>query len=304
MKRLLIGFSVGAIIIGVLLGTILFWRFYAVNEKGEDNRLELITITTAIMGVLPLGGKVAIQLQKNEREEDKHFREQLSLAIEHLGHDELTIRKGALHELYRLAKDSERDCPTVVYIIRDYIREKMETFATVRAEAKELEDSQGKKLENRPDEGVFLASMFLKKFVEEKLGDEEDLDVQAKLKEAELAGADLENIFLRKAELSKAKLQHGELKGANLESATLWGADLKGANLESTNLGSANLTGVNLTEANLGEANLKNAFFYHADLRGVLNLTVDQLRDAHYDDTTLLDPEFCAELDKIKGETT
>ena len=74
-------------------------------------------------------------------------------------------------------------------------------------------------------------------------------DMRAKLRLADLSGANL-----RWANLSEA-----DLSGANLRGANLSGADLSGANLHGANLSGANLSGADLSEANLSEANLSEA---------------------------------------------
>lgn len=144
-----------------------------------------------------------------------------------------------------------------------------------------------------------------------------------------LAGAVLEEahlpeISLRSADLSEARMKKAQLYGANLEDAVLTGADLRDANLSMsmscpdtanrwpeqkfpwgacaeptkrrTSLRDADLSGANLQGTDLSGADLKCAKLQFADLRGVRNLTQDQLNATfggkltllpHHDDATV-----------------
>ncbi len=155
---------------------------------------------------------------------------------------------------------------------------------------------------------------------------------EADLTSAILKWADLTDANLGKADLTNAKLTGANLKGANLSGACLFSAKLKGVILEDSNLRNADLTeaklgGSNLESANLTMAILKGARFVKdvswwkypensapgdaekhavnmlgvilkdadlagADLRGVQNLTPQQLVDACGDSKTNLPKGF------------
>jgi uncharacterized protein YjbI with pentapeptide repeats len=78
--------------------------------------------------------------------------------------------------------------------------------------------------------------------------------------------------------LCKALLINANLENANLCCAGLHQADLQWANLSSTNLRGAKLSLCNLSGSNMKNAKLDNADLYKANLRGVQNLTDEQLR--------------------------
>ena len=125
---------------------------------------------------------------------------------------------------------------------------------------------------------------------------------------ANLAGADLSDVWMEGTDLSGghlifASLPESNLGGADLTDTFLWNTnmespDLTGANLSSAFLGYANLTGAslrytNLTGANLGKgedlscetcpsANLTGATLTNADLTGA-NLTGANLTDSLLD---------------------
>ncbi len=82
-----------------------------------------------------------------------------------------------------------------------------------------------------------------------------------------------------RADLSHALLSHAKLRGANLIGADLSRAQLQGADLTKANLSYANLQGADLTEAMLTEAALIGANLQGTDLSGA-TLTWADLDDA------------------------
>lgn len=82
---------------------------------------------------------------------------------------------------------------------------------------------------------------------------------------------------LQGAAFCKAPLQGANLEDANFCCAGFHQANIGWANLKRAKLRAAKLSLCNLNGANLKDAKLENADFYKADLRGVQNLTMDQL---------------------------
>ena len=97
------------------------------------------------------------------------------------------------------------------------------------------------------------------------------------LRYANLEDADLREANFQEAYLRHANIQGAYLLGANLQDANLGYANLQNANLEEANLQNTILWEVNLHDANLGKANLHDASLERADLKGVKELTIDQL---------------------------
>ena len=87
-----------------------------------------------------------------------------------------------------------------------------------------------------------------------------------------LTDGSLQGVGLCKAPLQGANLTDANLCCAGLHQASLEWADLTNANLRATKLSLCNLSG-----ANLKNTKMENADFYKASLRGVQNLTDDQL---------------------------
>ena len=116
-----------------------------------------------------------------------------------------------------------------------------------------------------------------------------NLEPNAYLRYANLAGADLTDAFLEDADLAFAYLRAANLSGADLRDAVLMYADLRyaylnSADLTSANLGSADLwqaalIGADLSDANLRRAELRLAFLGNADLSGA-DLSGADLRSA------------------------
>lgn len=109
---------------------------------------------------------------------------------------------------------------------------------------------------------------------------------------ADLRMTSLKNADIFEANLEKANLRMANLQGANISMANLREAILSGSNLQQTNINGANLKQADLRFSNLNSANL--AF---ADLRGVKNLTVEQLSQAKTLYKTNIDPEL---LEQVK----
>jgi uncharacterized protein YjbI with pentapeptide repeats len=97
-----------------------------------------------------------------------------------------------------------------------------------------------------------------------------------------LNGADLCN-----AKLMEAKLSYANLEEADLTAAYLIRADLSGANLSGADLTQAVLSEANLSCADMNEAELTDTFLNGANLQGVLNLTCDQIELANFDKDTV-----------------
>ena len=102
----------------------------------------------------------------------------------------------------------------------------------------------------------------------------------------DLRGADLSYAKLMKADLRKA-----DLSGADLSFSYLMQADLSEANLAEADLSDAVISEAVLVGADLEAADLTDAFLHGADLRGVLNLTAEQMEAAYIDRDTKV-PEY------------
>lgn len=122
---------------------------------------------------------------------------------------------------------------------------------------------------------------------------------------ANLKGADLECAVLREAYLGGADLSGACLKDARFNYASLRGACLMDASLEHTDLEKAdlslaNLKGANLKGANMEDTVLKLAHLEGADLREIINLDPDQIKEKALDwEKARYSPEFRKKLELL-----
>lgn len=116
---------------------------------------------------------------------------------------------------------------------------------------------------------------------------------------------------LSKRDFSYRYMARADLREADLTEANFYMADLTGASLTGTNLARANLTGANLSGADLRGANLSNASLLVADLHhavlhgavllGARHLSAQQLQEAIYDSSTIIDSTLDLTLPRIPG---
>lgn len=114
--------------------------------------------------------------------------------------------------------------------------------------------------------------------------------------------------YMRSASLLDAQLQEAQLTNVNLQSALLYNAQFQGAifleaNLREANLGSANFQKANIYEVNfskaiLGYAKFKDASIVNSNLKGTIELTVEQLSKAKTLYNTELDKELMEKIEK------
>ena len=146
--------------------------------------------------------------------------------------------------------------------------------------------------------------------------------IEAHLEEAHLEGVYLEKTYLgvpdmnpRVIHLERAHLEEAHLRGVNLFFANLEGAHLEGAHLEGTNfilahlershlkranLKGADLQGSCLEGADLEGADLEGAELENVDLRGAVNLTIEQLLKVKTLYKTKIDEKL---LERLKTKT-
>jgi hypothetical protein len=140
---------------------------------------------------------------------------------------------------------------------------------------------------------------------------------KADLRYADVSAAFLVNANLRNADLRGARMRKSDFRMADLRGANLKGADLRqshfhGADFREANLAGVNFAGTDLEEAKLGfadlkksdfkDANLKGADLRCADLRGVLNLPIQDLAHVKSLYRAEMDEPLKKELQELKGE--
>jgi uncharacterized protein YjbI with pentapeptide repeats len=264
----------------------------------KDAKLKAITDTrTALLaGLIGVGALLAFWLNSRvyritartfELTEQGQITERYTKAIEQLGQKELAMRLGGIYALERIAKDSERDHPTVVEVLSAFVREESRRQGAGRPEqgmaqeaAKEIDTAAPERnAEVRPATDVQAALTVLGRLPQRAGISRGDLS-EAHLSGVQLERAELSGVQLRGADLSRAKLLLANLSGAVLQEADLSGADLLLANLSGAMLLQANLSGAHLERANLSgamllQANLSGAHLERANLSGAMLIGAD-----------------------------
>jgi hypothetical protein len=174
-------------------------------------------------------------------------------AIEQLGSKEIDVRIGGIYALERIARDSERDHPTVMEVLAEFVRdhsaEQWPLPATHEAGVKPPPR------ETRPDVQAAVTV----------IGRRTTRDDRQPI-HLSMARANLTRAALTRANLTRADLIYADLTGADLTGADLTGATLFGANLSRAYLTLATLTGADFSRADLTGAHLIAADLTYADL--------------------------------------
>jgi len=87
----------------------------------------------------------------------------------------------------------------------------------------------------------------------------------------------------------RAQLQYSRMMFANLRGCHMLSTELQGTDLAHSDLRGARIVLANLHKADFDRANLEGAEFTNVDLSDALNLTIDQLKVATLEYTTLPD---------------
>ena len=236
-------------------------------ELGHDRlRLENEARVTLFQG---FGGAAILlgafftwrQLQENvrnnrkidAREREAQITERFTRAIDQFGRETLDVRLGGLYSLERIAHDSEadgdrskadRDRLAIVEVLAAFVRRRAAELAAADQSPDGVDDHPSLQV-RAPDLQAVLTV----------------------LGRLEVAGLDLEGVYLYKANLLGARLERAKLDRADLRKANLAGAYLPGAGLAYANLSDANLDGATLEDANLYGASLERTTISKGCLR-------------------------------------
>ena len=197
------------------------------------------------------------QVKSNQNTEQGQRQERLKNAIEHLGHDNASVRLGGAYELFHLAEDTAEDKKDLRQTVLDIL------CAHIRRTTGE--DGYRRKYQSKPSEEI--QSLLTLLFVQEhEIFKGCNINLQGSwLNGVELRGARLEGAILTKAYLQGAHLLEAQLNGARLEMARLQKADLTRAHLQGVVLVKAHLQG-----AILSNARLQGSILDEARLHGAL----------------------------------
>ena len=195
-------------------------------------------------------------LKTEQGQQQERFRN----AIEHLGHEKVSVRLGGAYELFHLAQDIEDLRQTVLDVLCAHIRQ---TTGECEYQKKHKVPEDVEYVSTKPSEEV--QSLLNLLFVQEH---DVFKGLSADLRGSWMSGADLRIARLESAVLVGVDLQEANLTRANLQGVNLDGARLQGANLEGANLQRANVTWTHLERTNLKETKLQGADLTRAKLQG------------------------------------
>ena len=219
------------------------------------------------------------QAAANQNVERGQRQERLKNAIEHLGHQSVSVRLGGAYELFHLAQDTEDLRQTVLDILCAHIRRTTG------------EEQYREKHKSKPSEEI--QSLLTLLFVQEhEVFKEFHVNLQgswlngADLNLARLEKAVLNGAYLQGAQLLAAHLQEAQFMTAHLQEAQLLAAHLQGAQLVTAHLQGAQLVAAHLQGAELGCAHLQGAKLGYAHLQGA-GLRGARLQGAEFTRTRL-----------------
>ncbi len=192
------------------------------------------------------------QAKATEATEQGQRQERLKNAIEHLGHQSVSVRLGGAYELFHLAQDTEGLRKTVLDILCAHIRRTTG------------EDEYRETYKSKPSEEI--QSLLTLLFVQDH---ELFKGLPINLKGSWLNGAKLQGARFRKVELSGAYLQGTELFKADLKEAQLMNnVYMQGAFLHSAQLQGATLMLTHLEGSSLDNAQLQGSGLFMVYLQG------------------------------------
>lgn len=204
--------------------------------------------------------------------EERLVTERFAKAVEQLGHQDSSVRIGAIYALERIASDSTKDQRAVLEILTAYVRERSPLQKKADSKNNKLGDSLS---ETQLPTDIQSALTVVANQDETNLG-RKVLDLgNSNLSNAVFNGARLYGISFMDTNLSNATfacIVNGEtnecFEEVNLEKASFYDATLKGAFIFGVNLSNAKLRNVDLKSSRIIDTNLDGANFEGADLDG------------------------------------
>ena len=206
------------------------------------------------------------QAKANENNEKGRRQERLKNAMEHLGHNMVSVRLGGAYELFHLAQETKNLRQTVLDILCAHIRQTTgETTYREKHKSKPSEETQS-----------LLTLLFVHN---DEFHTFRGLHINlqgswlngVQLDYARLDNADLIRIHLQDANLHGTKFRRANLSFAKLQSSQLRMADFRGADLFEGQLQAAHLDCAMLQGAVLHHAELQGAKLNNTELQGVPN---------------------------------
>ncbi len=315
-RRVVAGLSAGAglVVLGtvfvVLPGVVVDHDLAGASVAAKD-RLKAVndvrtTLLQVVGGLVVLFGAYATWRQLRVSQDglratqEGYVTDRFTRAVEQLGSDNLDVRIGGLHALWRIAEQSARDREAIISIQAAYLRTHLPwPPAGPGAPAADVHINDIAPLETRAaDTQVALTALGVlcrhreQSWVNLSITDLRRADCdglwfpEVNFDRARMEAAGLYHANLTQASLVSVNLRHADLTTAILRRARCVLADLRAAKLVETDLRDADFTEADLREANLRKADAHGAVFHRADL-GMADLRGADLSTAHLSDARL-----------------
>lgn len=201
------------------------WKRFLGGGRWSKLGSSLVTSRSLATGIAAVGAlwftnkSLQATQQQAEIAQQSQYTDRFGKAVELLGSEEVDARLGGIYALERLARDSDRDDPTITEVLSAFVRDRTPAHAECKPGNPSL----------ATDTKAALTALTRRS------------PASVQRTPADLAGACLAGADLYSANLSGANLNSADLTDADLRDVDLTGADLSGAHLNSADLSGADL---------------------------------------------------------------
>lgn len=255
-------------------------RLKAVNDV-RTTLLQVIGGMVVLFGAYATWRQLRVSQDGLRATQEGYVTDRFSRAVDQLGSDNLDVRIGGLHALWRIAEQSARDREAIISIQAAYLRTHLPWPPSgPQAPAADLLINDVAPLETRAaDAQVALTALGVlcqhreQSWVNVSVTDLRRADCdglwfpEVNFDRTCMEAASLYRANLTQASLVAVNLRHADLTTATLRRARCVLADLRAAKLAETDLRDADFSETDLREANLRKADAHGAVFHRADLR-------------------------------------
>ncbi|MFG3158938.1 pentapeptide repeat-containing protein [Streptomyces sp. NPDC048232] len=255
-------------------------RLKAVNDV-RTTLLQVVGGLIVLFGAYATWRQLRVSQDGLRATREGYVTDRFSRAVDQLGSDNLDVRIGGLHALWRIAEQSTRDREAIISIQAAYLRTHLPwPPAGPESPAPDVPINDIAPLEIRTaDAQVALTALGVlcqrreQSWVNLSVTDLRRADCdglwfpEVNFDHACMEAASLYRVNLTQASLVSVNLRHADLTTGVLRRVRCVLADLRAAKLVETDLCDADFTETDLREANLRKATAHGAVFHRADLR-------------------------------------
>jgi len=254
-----------------------------------------------IVGGIMLIFNFRLATQNFQITKDQLMTERFARAVDQLGHNDQSVRTGAVYALEKIAQEAPQEYHwTVMEILTAYLRERSPTppqtpalgkaIATHESDTDEADPEATLKFKFSSDAQAALTT------IGRRQTHLDPANQQINLVEADLSRADLYQANLSSADLYRVNFTWANLSEINCQGAFCRRANFFHARLKRADFRWAKLIRATFDQADFSGADLTGADLRGADLRGARRLTVAQVKSAENWQQALYDPDLAKEL--------